>query len=128
MADWQDIHITDLDEQRSKRIDLDKAKWRFYFKLSAKAPKAWQQLFEQGRRSPRHTLWRRARATDRHIVLEAPPDEVEMHKSDLDEDMAYTNAAYRKHLEAVQQQKAREEAAAQDDRSLLHDLRQKLFG
>ena len=73
-------------------------------------------------------LWRRAKATGRHIVLEAPPDEIEMHKSDLDEDMAYTNAAYRKHLEAVQQQKAREEEAAQDDRSLLHDLRQKLFG
>ena len=127
MAEWQDIHITDLDEQRSARIEPVSAMWRFYFTLSAQAPTAWQQIFKKGREFPRHSLWRKAKATNRHIVLEAPLDEIERHKSDLDEDMAYTNAAYRKHLEAVHQQKMREEEEAQDDHSLLHDLRQKLF-
>ena len=56
MADWQDIHITDLDERLSERIESGKAKWRFYFRLSAEAPAVWQQIFDHGRRSPRHTL------------------------------------------------------------------------
>ena len=127
MAEWQDIHITDLDEQLSERVEPGSPMWRFYFKLSAEAPNVWQQIFEKGRKFPRHTMWRRAEASSRHIVLKAPLDEIEMHKSDLDEDMAYTNAAYRKHLEEVHQQEMREAEATQDDRSLLQDLRQKLF-
>ena len=128
MSEWQDITITDLDERLSERIEPGRNMWRFYFKLSAEAPTVWRQIFEEGRRFPRHTMWRRAEATSKHIVLKAAPEEIEMHKSDLDEDMAYTNATYRKHLELMLEQEKREAETTKDDHSLLKDLRQKLFG
>ena len=51
-----------------------------------------------------------------------------MHEADLDEDVANTNAAYRKHLGVILWQETNESEAAKDDRSILRDVRRKLFG
>ena len=52
-----------------------------------------------------------------------------MHKLDLDEDVANTNAAYRKHLGQTVKQETREAEKAKDDRGLIADIRRKLgFG
>ena len=51
--------------------------FRFYFTLSAEATPVWEQLFEEERRYPDHTLWRNARAEGWHIILECPPNEID---------------------------------------------------
>ena len=128
MDEWQDIAIVDLDDGLSERIEPNKAMFRFYFKLSAAAPELWQELFEQTRKFPRHSLWRTAWPESEHIVLECPAETLEMHKADLDEDVANTNAEYRKHLKQTTQQERKAAAQATDDRGLLRDWRKKLFG
>ncbi len=128
MSEWKDVHIIDIDLEASERIQPDRGKWRIYFMLSAPAPKIWADIFADGRKKPRHTRWPNAVAKGKHIILEAPPGEIELHKANLDQNVAYTNAAYRRRRDALSQAQAREGAEPADDRRLLQEIRQKLFG
>ena len=94
---------------------------------SAEALAEWLGFFVENGQHARHTMWRRARADGSHIVLEAPMIEAKMHKTDLDEDVACANTAYRKFQAAQQRQETKEAKTNKDDRSLVRDLRKKLF-
>lgn len=128
MSEWRDVHIIDIDAEASERIRPEQGKWRIYFMLSAPVPKTWAEIFADGRKRPRHMRWRKAVAKGKHIILEAPPSEIEMHKADLDQDVAYTNAAYRRRRDALSHGQERESAEPTDERRLLLEIRQKLFG
>lgn len=88
----------------------------------------WEALFEQERRWARHSLWREARAEGKFIIVECPLSEIEMHKADLDEDVANTNVAYRKHLGAAVVQEAKNAAKDKSDGGLIAQARKRLFG
>lgn len=72
------------------------------------------------------SLWRTATVEGEHIVLECPADTLEIHKADLDEDVANTNAVYRKHLVASEARAAKAAVTAKGDRSLVREWRKKL--
>lgn len=128
MAEFADIRIIDLEERLSERIDPRRELFRVHFKLSAEPEPEWEDLFEQQREWPRHSLWRKARVSGKYIVVECSLSEIEMHKADLDEDVANANAAYRKKVGATVGQEAKEEKKAKDDGSLIAGVRKKLFG
>ena len=106
----------------------NKQMFRFYFKLSAEAPELWEEIFEETRKFPRHSLWWTSRAEGEHIILECPPSELVMHKTDLDIDVANTNAVYHKHLAQTEKQATKAAENPNDVRSILRGLRRQLFG
>ena len=113
----------------SKRIDPERALLRIYFKLSAEAPRKWEQFFEDELRFPMHTLWRTATLKGKHIVLESPLDEIDIHFQDLVKNVVNANEAYRKRLGLVSRREENESERAKDDGSQLAEIRRKLrFG
>ena len=128
MTAWEDITIVDLDLKRSERIETDKDMFRVYFKLSAEAPPVWEALFEKERRYQNHTLFRTAKTSGEHIILECPLNEIDIHYDDLVKNAARTNEAYRKQMGIVPPMETEEEQAATDDRGLLEAARRQLFG
>ena len=62
------------------------------------------------------------------IVVECPLDETEMHKTDLDVDVANTNAVYIKQMRQTERQEKKTAVKAKSDRTILRGLRRKLFG
>ena len=128
MSGLSDIRIIDIDKRRSERVDPKRQMFRVYFKLSDEAMPVWEKMFEMERRYARHSLWRKARADGKFIILECPLDEIDMHKADLEQDVANANAAYRKHLGHTQKQEAGAGRKAKTDGGLIAQVRQRLFG
>ena len=112
-----------------ERIEPDRALFHIYFQLSADAPPEWEQLFEEERHYPDHTLFRTAKARGEYTILECPLDEIDIHYQDLVKNVANANEAYRKRLGLVLRQEEKESERAKDDGSRLAEIRRKLgFG
>lgn len=109
LASFENIRIIDLDEQRTHNPNPEKLLYNMYLKLSGSPPPEWQQIFDAGRRFPRHSMWRRAAIEGVYIVVHCVPDELEKyHLADLKEDVANSNEKYRAYLTQEAQQEARE--------------------
>lgn len=126
-ADFEDLQIVGLDEERSYKPDPSKLLFNLYLRLSNTPPPEWQQIFEAERRFPRHTMWRRAWVDGSYIVIHCVPDELEKyHLADLREDVNRANHKYRQYLTELLSQEARRIGDERKEREQLSQLKQRL--
>jgi hypothetical protein len=124
---FTDIAIIGLDVDATKPSQAASGLRHMYLQLSAEPPSEWQQLFNQGRRFPRHSMWRDAWVEGRHIVVDCVPEEIEQyHLRDLKEDAAKTNEKYRDYLGKVAGAQQQQQEAEQKEKSRLDDLKNRL--
>lgn len=127
LADFEDIQIVDLDEERTHKPDQSYALFNMYLKLSADPPTEWRQIFEAERRFPRHTMWRRAWIEGDYIVIYCVPEELERyHLKDLKEDFRNANRKYREYLTKLAREQARERHKEQIEQEQISDIKRRL--
>ncbi len=127
MTDFQDIRITGFDENRTHNPDETKGLYDIYLTLSTRPTTIWGNIFEQERRFPKHTMWRRARVSGSHIVLHAPLEELEeYHLHDLHVNVRNTNVKYRKYLEEQAKIEKQNQAAKDAEKKKLSDFKNRL--
>ena len=95
---FDNIRITGTDKDRLYRPDATKLLYNVYFSLSVNPPSEWVQIFEEERRFPRHSMWRRAWIDSKYIVIHCCLDEIKMHLNDLKADVTNSNNKYRIYL------------------------------
>ena len=89
------IKITGLDLQRTQPSTRAPGLRHMYLTLFAAPPYEWTQIFEDRRRFPRHSMWRRAWIEGDSIVIDCVPEEIEgCHLNDLKEDVVACNERY----------------------------------
>lgn len=99
LVEFEDIKIIGVDKNKSYRPDPKKLLYNVYFKLSAEPPLEWVQIFEEERRFPRHTMWRRAWIEGQYIIVHCCLDEItKIHFKDIKQDVINTNQKYREYL------------------------------
>lgn len=107
LEDFEDLKITGVDKNRLYRPDPNKLLYNVYLRLSSRPPIEWVQIFEEERRFPRHSMWRRAWVDGQYIIVHCCLDELEMHLKDIKQDVTNTNRKYREYLRrlAVEREK-----------------------
>ncbi|WP_426752741.1 hypothetical protein [Myxococcus sp. Y35] len=109
--DVQEIGIAGVDQEKTLANSVNGTIYRVHLSLTAPAPADWRRIFESEWRFPRTSMWRRAHATERHIIIECPIDEIERyHKAPLKEVLGDVNRKYREHLAEAQTREARRRA------------------
>ena len=120
-ADFEDVRIVELDVDATQPSASGSAMRLMHLTLSCGPPSGWSGLFDEQRRFPRHSMWRKAYVSARHIVVDCVPDEIERyHLRDLKEDVAAVNEKYR---QLVAQEAAQASAKHQRDQEERDDLR-----
>jgi hypothetical protein len=124
---FTDIKIIGFDVDATQPSQTVPGLRHMYLQLSVAPSSEWQQLFDQERQFPRHSMWRKAWIEGNFIVVDCVPEEIEQyHLRDLKEDVAKTNQNYRSYLARVAEaQKKRREAEAKE-KSRLEDLKSRL--
>jgi len=124
---FTDIAIIGLDVDATKPSQAASGLRHMYLQLSVEPPSEWQQLFDQERRFPRHSMWREAWVEGRHIVVDCVPEEIERyHLRDLNEDVAKANEKYRDYLGKVARAQQQQQQAEQKEKSRLDGLKSRL--
>lgn len=127
LADFEDIHIVGLDENRSNKPNAKSPMQNIFLKLSGPPPSEWKQIFEAERRFPRHTMWRTASIEEQYIVIFCVPEELEKyHFSDLQQDVTNSNDKYRHYLMQLAQKEAKERNKEQEEQEKLKMLKKRL--
>ena len=99
LSDFEDIHITGLDDSKTYRPYPDKLLYDIYLRLSSRPSMDWRDIFTAERSFPRHSMWRKAWIEGDHIVIHCVPEELEKyHLNDLKQDVTNSNAKFRKYL------------------------------
>lgn len=127
MKEFEDIKITNLNVEKTAPSSRGSAMRHIYLELSATPPSDWIDRFNEERKFPRHTMWRKAWVEGKFIVIDCVPDEIEQyHLKDLKEDVAKANNSHR---QALGIRNAKQEAlknAADGEKKRLEDLRSRL--
>jgi hypothetical protein len=127
MPEFEDINIVDLDTSRSHQSGAATGMFDMYLSLSSTPPSAWSQIFDQERSFPRHSMWRRARISGKHIMVHCAPEEIEKyHLNDLKQDVKNANEKYRLFLLEQQRRQAREAEATSAEQQRLADIKGRL--
>lgn len=127
VAAFKDIKIAGLDEEASAPREPGSPMFRMHLTLSASAPSAWSQYFNDRWQGHFYMMKRRAEAYGSSIIIECIADELQNdHLPELKKIVADTNTAYRAYCE--KQQHERERVAAQEaaDKAKVADLKDKL--
>ena len=115
-SDFVDLRIVAVDKNRTHNPDASKALYNVYLQLSADPPENWDDVFDEQRRFPRHSMWRRAWIEGGFIVVHCPLEELQpYHLADLKEDVAETNKKYRALLEQARKRQARAQQLADEE-------------
>jgi hypothetical protein len=124
---FADIKIIGLDVDATQPSQAAAGLRHMYLHLSARPSSEWQQLFDQERQFPRHSMWRKAWIEGNFIVVDCVPEEIEQyHLRDLKEDVAKTNQNYRDYLARVARAQKRQKEAEQKEKSQLEDVKSRL--
>lgn len=83
----------------------------YYFQLSKRPSRDWIHFFDESRRFPRHSMWRRAWIEGDCVVVKCATDELQRyHLNDLKQDVANANENLAR---AIEQHNARENIVAE---------------
>jgi hypothetical protein len=123
MLGWfEDIHIVEVDKQRTYKPDEESALYNVYLKLSAVPPGEWTQIFEAEREFPRHSMWRRAWIESDYVIVHCVPEEMKQyHLRDVKQDVASSNAKYRDYLMRAERQRVSDAQRLEKERGMLDD-------
>ena len=96
---FEDIVLINVATDKIFRPNPESALYNVPFELSTRPPLEWVQIFDEERRFPRHSSWRRAWIDDRYVIVRcALPEIKEHHFDDLKEDIFNSNKKYREYL------------------------------
>jgi len=124
---FREIKIVDLDVDMTGPSEMAPGLRLVHFTLSGVPPSEWVHLFEEERRSPRHSMWRRAWVEGKHIVIDCVPTEIESyHLNDLKTDVENCNKKYIAWQSRAQAEIANRSDEQQQERQKLEELRSKL--
>lgn len=99
LFEFDDIRIIGLNDSKTYKPNPEKLLYDIYLELSSYPPMDWRDIFKAERIFPRHSMWRQAWIESSYIVVNCVPDELEKyHLNDLKQDVANSNAKYRKYL------------------------------
>lgn len=115
-----DIRITGANEELTKPSGHG-ILYNVHFTLSEQPDRIWIDAFDEARSFARHSMWREARVSGRHVVVHCPLDEAQRHLLDIKEDVETANAARRLALATQEQQRQREVAQRERERTTVRD-------
>lgn len=98
MEAFKDITIIGVDKDRVNKPNPEKEMYEVYFELSEVPPSEWIGFFDEGRRIPLHSKWRKAWIEGKYVVVYCCLDEVELHQRGLNENVAKSNKKYQDFL------------------------------
>jgi hypothetical protein len=124
-AEFTDIRIVGLDEDRTTRADPTQPLYDVHFVLSAAAPAGWGQIL-QARLGPRGIDGRRAWPQSRYIVVRCAIDEVERVLAALRPLVEAANRECRAWSAAVDRARLEGEALDRQERQKLRDVKARL--
>ncbi|WP_352420866.1 toll/interleukin-1 receptor domain-containing protein [Proteiniborus sp.] len=127
LSDFEDIRIIGLDESKTYKPNPEKLLYDIYLNLSMRPPMDWRDIFMAERSFPRHTMWRKAWIEGDCIVIYCVPEELEKyHLNDLKQDVANSNAKYRKYLYEMIRKEKEEQIKRNQEKDNLRDLKNRL--
>ncbi len=130
MAEFTDVEISALDENRTYSTDKDQGLYEVFFELSAAPAYKWRRLFLSEcarRKAANNDTWRNVRIEERFIVITAPLDEVQKtHHKNLVADVKTANANYRAWLDRMAARQAEIFAEEEAEQKKIADLKKKL--
>ncbi len=107
---FQDIHLLDVDKEKTYNPNPEKVLYNIYFRLSDHPPSEWVEIFEAERQFPRHNMWRKAWIEGKYVVVYCVPEEIKQyHLRDIKQDVETCNEKYRQYLHREAMQRARED-------------------
>lgn len=125
--EFTEIKITGLDEGASGPREPGSPMFRMHLTLSASAPTAWSQYFNDRWHGHFYMMKRRAEAYGSFIIIECVPDELQNdHLSELKKIVAETNSAYGAYCEKQQHERGRVAAQEAADKARVADLKGRL--
>lgn len=127
LNDFEDIRLTGLDESKTYKPNPEKLLYDIYLNLSSRPSMDWRDIFMAERSFPRHSMWRKAWIEGSYIVINCVPEELEKyHLNDLKQDVANSNAKYRKYLYEVIQKEKEEIEKKNYERNKFKDIKTRL--
>lgn len=126
-AKFEPIKIVTLDISKTEQSKRASGLRLMYLQLSQSPSSEWEQIFENQRQFPRHSMWREARIEGGYIVVDCVPEEMEQyHLRDLKEDVSAVNVAYQAFLNAQAVLSKQEQEAQQAERNRLEEIKSRL--
>jgi hypothetical protein len=125
--EFEDIKIVAFNDQATRRGDPNLALMHLVLELSASAPHAWAQYFNECWHSHFYMMKREASVSGDRLEIYCVPDELEKHHiAELKKVISQTNQAYRQYL--AQRQQAAEARAAKEseERANLAEIKSRL--
>ncbi|MEM6552294.1 MAG: hypothetical protein AAF750_09240 [Planctomycetota bacterium] len=123
------ISIVGVDQSQTHQSSgPHKAIYTIYLKLNEMPPESWGRFFEEARRFPRHSMWRKAWCDGDYVVIECPPEELEEHHLEcLKEDVATANKdwweAAKKYQRQIEAERAEEDAEKERVSNVLGNIK-----
>ena len=122
LGSFEDIHIVEVDKERTYKPDKESALYNVYLKLSAVPPGEWTQIFDAEREFPRHSMWRRAWIESDYVIVHCVPEEMKQyHLRDVKQDVANSNTKYRDYLMHVERKRVGDAQRLEKERGMLDD-------
>jgi hypothetical protein len=126
-AKFEPIKIVTLDISKTEQSKRASGLRLMYLQLSQSPSSEWEQIFDNQRQFPRHSMWREARIEGSYIVVDCVPEEMEQyHLRDLKEDVNAVNVAYQAFLNAQAILSKQEQEAQQAERNRLEEIKSRL--
>jgi hypothetical protein len=127
LAQFDDIRIIGMDDNKSHKPDPSKALYNIYLEMSDTPTEEWQAIFEAKRRFPRHANWRNAWIDGQYLVIYCAPDELSTyHQNDLKADVKGSNEEYRNYLADLARKETVESGKQQAEQTSLSNLKKQL--
>ena len=125
MANFNDIHIAGLDEERTTRADPSLLLYDVHFVLSEEAPAAWA-LIAQAHVSRSGIVGRKAWPQSKHIVVRCKIEEVEPALSALRPILEAVNREYQAWSVAAERARLEQEAFDRQEFQKLREVKARL--
>jgi hypothetical protein len=124
-AEFADIRIVGLDEERTTRADPSEPLYDVHFVLSAQPPVGWAK-FVRSSIGPRGIAGRQGWPLSKYFVVRCAVGEVERVLAALHPILAATNRQYREWATAQEEARVQEEAFDERERQKLRELNTRL--
>ncbi|WP_434626839.1 hypothetical protein [Chromobacterium sp. CV08] len=128
MQAFENISITGFCEDKSHNPDKQFLLFNMYLQLSLAPPSEWKDYFNESRRLPRGSVWRKAWIEGDTLVVYCQPEELQTEIETLKQDLAAANLQYRQLLALRAQRKRLQEQVEEEacERRLIRQLAQQL--
>jgi hypothetical protein len=126
MKSFQDIKIIGVDKNKINRPDPEKQIYDVFFELSEVPPSEWIDVFNGERRTPSHSLWRKAWIEGKYVVVNCTLEELGQQQKDLNENIATSNKQYKEYSSRLEERNQQKISKAEEEKKKINDALDKL--